>query len=77
FPDDFAGVTDGSATPVSASPRGGDTYLGPAGTAANQAMAGATPTVATVQEETAKLDLSGVPVGLPVSPYRRSLFGPS
>jgi len=28
-----------------------------------------------VQEETAKLDVSGAPVGLPVSLYRRRLFG--
>jgi hypothetical protein len=75
FPDDFAGVTGGSATPLSASPRGGDTYLGPAGTAANEGMAGATPALSTVQEETAKLDVSGAPVGLPVSLYRRRLFG--
>jgi hypothetical protein len=67
FPDDFAGITGGSATPVAASPRGGDTYLGPAGIAANQALAGAAPTFAAVQEESAKLDLTAVPV-------RRSLW---
>ncbi|HYH49458.1 MAG TPA: galactose oxidase-like domain-containing protein [Acidimicrobiia bacterium] len=77
FPDDFAGITGGSATPLTASPRGGDTYLGPAGTAANQAMGGATPTIAAVQEESAKLDLTAVPVGWPLSPYRRNWFVPS
>jgi hypothetical protein len=70
FPHDFPGITGGSATPPTASPHGGDTYLGPAGTAANQAMAGATPTLATVQEETAKLDVTAVPAGHPVSPSR-------
>jgi hypothetical protein len=61
FPDDFAGITGGSATPPSGGPRGEPTYLGPAGTAANQAVAAATPAVGTVQERTARLDLTAVP----------------
>jgi hypothetical protein len=62
FPDEFAGVTGGSATALAASPHGGETYLGPAGTAANQAAAGTTPTVAAVEDRTARLDLTAVPV---------------
>ncbi|MCA1843833.1 MAG: hypothetical protein LC792_11745, partial [Actinobacteria bacterium] len=61
FPDDFAGITGGSATTPTASPRDNQTYLGPAGTAANQALAAATPAVGAVQEQTAKLDLTAVP----------------
>ena len=60
FPDDFSGVSGGSATAPTPSPRGGDTYLGPAGTAANQAINGAAPTFAAAQEEMTKLDLSAV-----------------
>jgi hypothetical protein len=60
FPDEFSGVSGGSATALTASPRGGATYLGPAGTAANQALTGAAPTIAAVQEEMTKLDLSVV-----------------
>jgi hypothetical protein len=59
FPDDFAGPAGGSATTPTPTPRGGDTYLGPAGTAASQAAASATPAVATVDDETAKISLRG------------------
>ncbi|HYT38077.1 MAG TPA: hypothetical protein VEN99_01130, partial [Acidimicrobiia bacterium] len=50
-----------SATTPTGGPRGEGTYLGPAGTAANQAVASATPAVGTVQDQTAKLDLTAVP----------------
>src|SRR5439155_25712507 len=61
FPDDFAGVTGGSATEPSAGPRGGDTYLGPAGKAANQGVSAAGPVVGALEDRTAQLDLSRVP----------------
>jgi len=61
FPDDFAGITGGSATTPTASPRDNETYLGPAGTAANRALAATTPAIDAVEEQTAKLNLSAVP----------------
>ena len=72
FPDDFGGVGSGSATPVTGGPRGEDTYLGPAGTAANQALAGAGPAVAALQDGTAKLDLSSVRYESPWATRRRA-----
>jgi hypothetical protein len=61
FPDDFAGVTGGSATEPTASPRGGETYLGPAGTAANQAVAAATPALSTLQQQMANFEMTALP----------------
>ena len=58
FPDGFASATGGSATEPSAAPRGGDTYLGPAGKAANQASSAAWPVVGTLGERTAQLDMA-------------------
>jgi len=62
FPDGFAGVTGGSATTPTASPRDDETYLGPAGTATNRALAATTPAIDAVEEQTARLNLSAVPV---------------
>jgi hypothetical protein len=74
FPDDFAGITGGSATPVTASARGGDTYLGPAETGADHATAAAMPAIGTVQERTAQVDLTAVPVSAIRLPGRRRSF---
>lgn len=69
FPDDFAGITGGSATTPTASPRDNQTYLGPAGTTANQALAAATPAIGVIEEGTSKPDLRLVPIpGVPSSP---------
>jgi hypothetical protein len=60
FPDDFGGVTGGSATPVTGGPRGEDTYLGPAGTAANRVLGSAAPALAAAEEKNGQ---AGPPYG--------------
>jgi hypothetical protein len=61
FPDDFGGITGGSATEPTGGPRGEETYLGPAGTAANQAVSAATPTLGTLQQQAANLEMTALP----------------
>jgi hypothetical protein len=70
FPDDFGDVTGGSATEPTASPRGGETYLGPAGTAANQAVSAASPVLGTLQQQAARLEMTVVPA--PAQSFRPS-----
>ena len=70
FPNDYGGISGGSATAVSGGPRGEGTYLGPAGTAANQGVAAATPAVASVQDQAARLDMTAIPYArLERAPY--------
>ena len=74
FPDDFAGITGGSATEPTGGPRGEDTYLGPAGTVANRAISAGTPALGTLQERTAKLDMSAIRTPPAVLSRRRTPF---
>jgi hypothetical protein len=71
FPDDFAGVTGGSATEPTGGPRGEDTYLGPAGTAANRALGAAAPALAAVEDKNAQ---NGPPYRSPFPVSRKRHF---